>query len=160
MGNPRKITVDYGMKDYYKFYRQQGGTADRITFSKVFTNYLYEAKEELLVNKKFKFPHALGALSIKKYKPKLKLDNDGNLINKFPVNIKATNDLWKSDEEAKEKRILVRHMNRHTDGYTFTIQWNKGSFKHCGYYQFSKYRTLKRELAKRIINGKYDAFIL
>lgn len=159
MGNKRKTDVHLGMPEYYRFYRENDGKVNRKKYGEIVTDYLKLVKSEILLKKSFKLPEGVGTISIKKYKPKLEFE-DGKLINKLPVNIKATNDLWNSDPEAKASRILVRYRNKHTNGYVFHIKWYKGVFKHCGYYRFKAYRPFKRELVQKIKQGNFDSFLL
>ena len=67
--------------------------------------------------------------------------------------------LWYSDPEAKESKIKVRHLNKHSDGYRFSILWVKkrARFKNSTFYYFKIVRQLKRALTVSINNGLIDA---
>ena len=77
----------------------------------------------------------------------------------------ATNKLWNEDEEAKEKKLLVRFTNYHTSKYVFFVYFKKYvyPFKNKKYFKFKTTRSLARMLGKRIKDenkDKYDAFLL
>lgn len=78
---------------------------------------LYESKEVHL-------PMKMGDLCIKKHKPKIKIKNN-KLINLPPVNWKETNELWANDEDAYNKKRLIRYTNEHSKGYIAKVVWNK-----------------------------------
>ena len=70
-----------------------------------------------------------------------------------------------TDEEAKEKKLLVRFTNYHTSKYVFRLYFKKYiySFKNKKYYKFKTVRSFARALANRIKDenkNKYDAFLL
>lgn len=77
---------------------------------------LYESKEVHL-------PMKMGDLCIKKYKPKIKLKN--NKVVNLPINWKATNELWLEDEDAYNKRKIIRFTNAHSKGYIARVFWSK-----------------------------------
>jgi hypothetical protein len=121
-------------------------------------------QEEVISNRfDFDIPYDLGMLGIRKFKPKLGLDSNGKLINKLPVNPRATIELWNSNPEAKEKKVLVRYTNKHTNGYVFTIHYfkkYKAKFKNKTLYSFETVRNFKQKLKKKAELGIIEAYLL
>jgi len=158
-----KVKVDIGMADFYKYYCNTTFKEKIKNKIVVHHNSVYNVKRSLygeiieffhsritdeimLDNFEFKLPARLGILSIKKRKPKLRLDEDGKVINTMPVDWKATKELWEEDPESKESKKLVRHLNEHTNG--FINKWcydtYTATFKNKTVYKFRPTRTLKR----------------
>ena len=100
-------------------------------------------------------------MELRKVKTEVKIDEDGNIINKLPVNWKETNKLWKENPAAKEKGIKIRYTNEHTNGYTFKIFYlrSKANYNNKSMYQMQFNRDMKRTLSKSIFQGKIDAFL-
>lgn len=157
-----KIKVHYGMKDYYDFYQE---TYNNPKITKALYNKIISAanKEiiELVLNQNidYKLPHLGSVLTIRKDKrvPKIK---DGKVINPAPVDWVTTKKLWADDEEAKEKKILVKHLNLHTSGYVFRIYMKKfgSSFRNRTVYKFKPSRNFARSLSDRIKDDNKDKF--
>jgi len=174
-GSKNKIKVHYGMKDYYRFFISNFKNndiadddnpylVDSNTFSKIISEANQMVREEILEERyDFKFPYNLGMLGIRKFKPKLGLDDNGKLVNRLPVNPRATRELWDRDEEAKKKKVLVRYTNKHSNGYVFSVHYfkkYKAKFKNKTLYKFEVVRGFKSELAKRVKQGLIDAYLL
>lgn len=159
MGNPRKVHIGLTQKDYYKHYRANGGTVNRDLYPKVLNAYFASMKEDLFDRREITLPLKFGTLRIQKYQPELKFDDDGKLINKAAVDIASTHKLWERDPEAKEKRVLVRYRNLHSDGFIFKIHWVKGKIPNLFLFSHKKNRVLSRELAHKIKNENYDTYI-
>lgn len=162
-----KFKTDIGMSDFYKHYslstfkEKNGGktivhhnsmfNVTRLMYGKIVEFIHSRITEEIMLdNFEFKFPARLGTLCIRKRKPKLRYDDEGNLINTMPVDWKATNDLWNEDKKSKEEKKLVRHMNEHTQGYVPFWHYNAhtATFKNKMAYKFVATRTVKRSLTK------------
>jgi hypothetical protein len=168
--NPRtegKIKTHFGMKDYFKYFKKEYPTID-IT-NKKYYDIIADFNEkicELIINDnvEYNLPNLGSSLCVKKTKKVPKIV-DGKLLNTTPVDWVATNKLWNEDEEAKEKKLLVRYSNYHTSKYVFRIYFKKYvyPFKNKKYFKFKSNRTFARLLAKRIKDeeqDKYDAFLL
>lgn len=159
MGNPRKVQLGKKTSDYYKAYRKDGGIVKRDLYYKILTEYCQSLHDDLLAYREITLPQRFGKIRIIKFMPKLEVTEDGKIETNMLVNTKATNELWEKDPEAKEKKILVRFRNTHSNGYTFSIHWYKGKMVNIGVLKFKSNRNLKRELSRRIIEENYDAFI-
>ena len=155
-----KVEVHYGRVDMYKHYNKSiEGKHDMYhvpysDFSKVL-NKFNKAMSKLILEEAYEYilPKRLGILRIKKFKPKLKLDEDGKLKTKFlPVDWKATNELWAINEQAKEDKKRVYYLNNHSDGYRYLWYYStyRSALPNKSLYRFIPTRTNKRELASLI----------
>lgn len=143
--NPITIVDIY--KDYVK---NIGGSEDLYyvdynTFSNIWKEYISFIIEEVLFKgKKFKMPNNLGVLQIIKKKV-----SSSNILT-MPID-------WKTTLEVGKK---VCFFNDHTGGFKYLFRWNKtnSTIKFKYYYAFSATRTLKRKLARLIIDNKVDFF--
>lgn len=160
-----KTKFDYGIPDYYKRYIQDNPKISKTLYNNIISDY-NEGIRDLIINEglTYQFPYTNFQLFIKKHKRKPRIVN-GKLINSIPINWKATNELWEKDEEAREKKILIRFTNYHTFGYVFRILFKKfnSNVKNRSLYKFKNNRKLQRELSKRILDNTkdpYDAFAI
>lgn len=163
-----KLKGDYGIGDYYKYYKKKydhDDTISRQTYNKILTDFnagiIDLVIEQHLI---FYIPFLGLEIFIKKDKRKPKIVN-GKLVNNVPINWKATTDLWGRDEEAKEKKVLVRYSNSHTSGYVFRIYCKKfkSRIRQKRLYKFKPSRKFQRALSARILDpnkDNFDAFLL
>lgn len=174
-GVENKIKIHYGIDDYYKYYiscfktkqiqdKKNPFIVDKKKYVAVIEDYHKLLREEIVTNRfDFELPYDLGMLGVRKFKPKLGIDDNGKLINKLPVNPRATVELWNKNPEAKEKKVLVRYTNKHTNGYVFTIHFfkkYKAKFKNKTLYSFETVRDFKQQLKKKAELGIIDAYLL
>jgi len=158
-----KKKADIGNKDLYEFYISQLKPVESIAGGETLGSYDIKAKlygeilRELnssifdliiLENFEFKIPYGLGKLSMVQKKVKFKLDENGELKTKnLAVNYKETNQLWKENPEAREKKTLIFFTNEHTNGNRMSYLWSKRGAKCQGLesYYFLACRTIKRK---------------
>jgi hypothetical protein len=155
-----KYKADVGSKDFYKHYKS---TIEKKTVYDVekalFTKILKEINTEIMKliitsNYEFTMPYRLGTLSIKKFKTKLKLDKNGDLIkSKIPIDYGKTLALWRVNPEAKLNKKVIYFLNDHTDGYRYTFHWNKtvSNIKNKSAYQFKASRNNNRMINKALL---------
>ena len=162
----RAIPAHYGMRDYHTFFCEEYPelNIDKQTYNKVISEYNKYVASILIEALEIKLPFKLGKIEILKELRKLYLNDEGKVINTNPVNWKSTLDLWSKNQEAKDKKILIRFNNKHTGGYVFRIYYNKKTavFKNKKVYFFQPVRILKRSIATRINDyskNKYDTYI-
>lgn len=104
--------------------------------------------------KRFKLPHGIGEVSIKKRKKSAsRLIEDGTFRDTRPMDMGATMKLWANDKEAREKKTIIRHDNEHSNGYVARLHWHRVvsrfSTKHM--WIFRSTRFLQRQvLAKSL----------
>ncbi len=160
-----KVKSDYGLNDYYNFFleeKEENKDISKSTYNSVireFNSYVRDRISEK--GAEYTFPKKIGCVEIKKIKPVLSIDKDGNVINKLPVNWKATRELWKNNESASRKKTKIRYINEHTQGYTFRLYYKKkrANYKNKSIYKMQFNRELKRGLSKSIFAGRIDAFL-
>lgn len=127
---------------------------DSSLYSKVLNSFNKKISKKIMKESfEYMLPYRLGNLRIKKYKPSIKIDENGNLDYKgLSPDWKATKELWKKDEDAKKNKKLVFHINDHSDGYNY--KWHFSNYRsNCenrSVYSFIPTRTNKRTLAKLI----------
>jgi hypothetical protein len=160
-----KNKVDYGMPDYYKFYKNRIGSIEKVLFNSIITDF-NNGITNLIIEKSLTFymPYLGFEILIKKDRRKPKIV-DGKLINNVPIDWKATNELWNKDQEARDKKLLVRYNNSHTSGYVFRIYCKKfkGNIKNKNLFKFKPNRKFQRSLSARIKDpdkDNFDAFLL
>lgn len=162
-----KIKSHYGIVDYYKAYRKDNPTSKvtKSLYSKIISRF-NEELIDLIINEnvEYNLPYLGSSLSIRKMKSVPRIV-DGKLYNQTPVDWVATNKLWDEDEEAREKKLLVRYLNNHTSKYVFRISFKKYvyPFMNKKYYTYEKSRMFARLLGKRINDpdkDRYDTFLL
>lgn len=155
-----KNNCDYGMRDIYREYRKQSKNfVDRSTFSKILNEYNERIMTAMIYeNLIFKMPYRLGEVRIQRRRmtPYVK---DGEVVKSHIMpDWKATLDYWReqypdlTDEEIKQipgKKVL-RHLNKHTNGYSARFFWDKNYSNAINQscYIFKATRTAKEELAR------------
>jgi hypothetical protein len=145
-----RIKSDYGIADYYKFYRSIGGKLTSKEFNKVIRDFHYEIGSILLDREySFKISSRLGVLTITKVKTYIKYDPvSKSLKTNLPPNWKETNKLWEEDPEAKANKTIVRLENQHTNKfkYKFLYKKNSANYPNKTLYKFRANRQLKQRL--------------
>lgn len=159
-----KIKSDYGRADYYKHYcKKVDKPVSKERFYAILDDYLNEIHNMISQEGyEYDMPCRIGKIQFRKYKSEVKLSNDGKVINNLPINWKATNKLWEENPNAKEKKILVRHVNKHTGGYTYTLRYIKynATYKNKTAYKMFINREMRRKTQGPIVQNKIDAFII
>lgn len=161
------IKADYGIKDYYNYFKENNPelNIDYSTYKKVIQDFNKELVD-LIINEnvEYNIPYVGSSISIRKDKRVPKIVN-GKLYNNAPVDWVATNKLWSEDNEAREKKLLVRHLNQHTSKYVFRIYFKKYNlyFNNKKLFNFKASRSFQRLLGARIKDDtkeKYDSYLL
>lgn len=168
--NPRtegKIKTHFGMAEYFKYFKKNNLNLN--VDSKIFKNIISDFNNEivnLVINENVEYylPHIGSSLSIRKTK-KIPTIVNGKLVNTAPVDWVVTNKLWSEDEEARDKKLLVRFNNSHTSKFIFRVFFKKYylTFMNKKYYSFKTCRGFQRLLAKRIKDEdkeRYDSYLL
>ena len=122
--------------------------------------YFDLCRDDLAMGYKVNLQNKLGNLYLNKEKKEVFLDSNGKIINKLPVNIRDTSELWKTNPELKGK-VFVRYINDHSDNCVFSLHYevSKAVFKNKNIYTFVFNRGLKKELSSNIMDKKVDAFL-
>lgn len=156
------------MRSYYKtslplsyFYDKYQEKAKNKNITRIKYNKIINLAHELIVkgiiedNFIFSPPYLPFKFRIRKYKQKIKYDKKNNIIkSNLPINWKATKDYWKNNPTAKDKKIVIYHLNDHTDGYRFRFyKYHRAvCLKVLRYYNFKPSRKNDRLLASHILN--------
>ena len=150
-----KYKTDYNVIDMYKSYKSKRRDSGKepVTLSvyrKVLKTFNAEICKDIVHNSgEYRMPYRLGYLRIRKFKTRLKLDDEGNLVTKhLQVNWKETKKLWASNEEAKVAKKIIWHNNKHTQGYYFKWYWDKRA---CNITNSSVYSLVMTRANKRSI---------
>lgn len=149
------LSADYHSKDFYKYIRQYIDIDEKLLayivrdLQKGIAKYILEGKQVVL-------PH-LGTLELRKFKRTIKVI-DGEIKTNLPINWKATLDLWETDEQAYNDRVLIR-LNV---PYIYRVYYIHTSFKfkNLPFIKFKLSRRLKRALTPLIQDKEIDAFLL
>ena len=156
-----KIPADFGIKDYFQYYKNvSSNPVSSVKFNKVISEFNQKIVN-MLINDGLEFtPVTLGiTFCIRKSKrvPRIK---DSKLVNPNPIDWKTTNELWRQDSDALEKKIIIRFLNNHTSKYVFRIKAIKDGrlYKNKRFYRFKACRSFQRNLAKRILDPNQDNF--
>lgn len=159
-----RIVSHYGLTDYYKYYQtntQSKEPVDNKKYMSIIDDFNLGIIDMLLHEEitEYTIPKVGCTIKINKRKT-VPVIKEGVLINRLPIDFKSTKELWLNNEEAKEKKILVRFSNNHTDKYIYRIKFAKDgeSYINKKYYSFIPSRSFKRALAKRIFNSELDSF--
>ena len=163
----------YGQRELYDFYKKKirslGFGKDSIydvrmgLFSEIQGEFNEHWMQKLIVEKGlvFRLPFGLGRVLCKKYKPKLKLDENGKVETKnLPVDWKKSKDRWAEmwpgltlkEMKPIPNKPLIYCLNEHSGGYRYVIFWEKTSCRVLNnrVYNFVPNRKNHRHLAKAI----------
>lgn len=156
-----KVMSDYGVEDYFKYYRKRSEDTEisKIEYSRVLDLIFCGIRDKMTSSfYDYKLPFGLGKVCIRKYKPKVKLDENGEPYIRRAPDWKATKQMWQENPETKEVKQLVYHTNDHSAGYLFTISWRRESpkFNNRLFYMAQINRKLKRDTSKAIQSGTLD----
>lgn len=147
----------FGIKDYYEYYKNNGGNLNRETYKKVFNLLMIKIGEQLLNLGEFNFHNSFGKLLLVKIKRKFN-DYNGKLLPNTPINWQKTLELWCNDKNAKDSKLLIRT----NEPYIYRCIYIKSSakYKNKSIIKFSLCRTLKLKLKKEIEDNKIECFLV
>jgi hypothetical protein len=169
----RRYNQDVSIKDIYEYYAQmyfkekfikKDGTVSKKsivhknskynviikTYNNIIKDYHELMCDDILKGKDFTIFERLGVIGIRKNKIKIKVKDNGEVETNAPIDFKSTMELWADNKEAKEKKILIRHINIHTKKYIHRWYWDKNhaNFRNKTAYSFIPSRKNKRNLAQ------------
>lgn len=161
-----RFKADYGLTDYRNFYKEKyDSEIEAKEYSGILRKF-NKALIELIVNESLTYmmPYLLFEVSIKKIRRRPRIV-DGKLVNPNPINWQATNKLWDENEDAREKKLLVRYNNFHSSGYVFRVYCKKfkSKLKYRSHYKIKTNKEFKLKIRDRIMDpdkDNYDAFLL
>jgi len=170
----QKIPTHFGMLDLYRNYKAT--TKDPISY-RDFSDLHQSLNDEVLTlirekNFIYNLPAKLGKFRVKKYKTKVKVNEDGSFEWKsLKIDFKKTWEYWESKYPGKTRQEILKipnkarvyHDNRHTLGYGYKYVWYKGTsiFKGKSVISFKPVRKHSRALAswlKSVDSAHIDYF--
>jgi len=157
-----RIITDYGMNDYYKFYKSNSkNPVDKGKFNKVISEFNKKIVN-LIIEEGLEYKPTVLHFNfcVRKIKYIPHLDENNKLINNSPIDWKSTKQLWDESEEAKNKKVILRFLNNHTSKYVYRIKATKSGAKYRNkkVYRFKACRSFQRLLAKRIMDEDKDPY--
>lgn len=158
-----KIKVDYGLYDYFKYYKKNNITSVTAKeFGEIVREFNGFVRDSLSKRGNgYNIPAKMGIIELRKNKAEVTINEDGSIKNTLPVNWQETRKLWNENPEALEKRIKIKFVNSHSDGYTFKFVYlrTRANYKYKSIYRLKFNRQLKRQLSQSIFNNSIDAFV-
>jgi hypothetical protein len=157
-GSKAKVNGSWGVYDCYKKIRKNGwkGIGQPVTekqFYAIIRGINMLMADNIANGITVKLPFKMGVLELRKYQRGVSLV-DGKLKNTYPIDWHNTLLLWEKDEEARRKRIRLRHENE----WVYHVRYDKwkAGFNNKVFYQFTLNTFIKRALSKNIKSGKVD----
>lgn len=154
------IKNSYGVRDAFLFYRKIRPKESKYVLTdcqyfKIIRLVNNKLKEQFLQGKDIVFPERMGKLELKKRPHYVYYKNDKLRISN-PIDWQATLKLWYEDEEAFNKKILIREETKES----FRVKYDRynANYNNKAFYKFSVNRDLKVKLKELINNNKIDAF--
>ena len=153
-----KITNSIGVYDLYKKVRKNhwydiGRPLKEHEFYTIIRSINKLLAESIANGETVVLPAAMGKLELRKY-PKGVSFVDGKLKNTYPIDWKATNQLWAEDEEEHQKKTLLRFETP----MVYRIRYCKedATYENKIFYQFRPHQKVRKMLKENIVNGKTD----
>lgn len=157
-----KVTDSWGIYDAYKLIRKNKWyNIGRPLKEKEFYTIIRKANQlfanAVSLGETFWFPVRMGKLELRKI-PKGVYFFNGKLKNTYPINWNDTLKLWFVDEEAREKKILIRH----EEEYVYHIKYSKydANYENRSFYEFALNAFIRIALRKNIQEGKIESLWL
>lgn len=154
-----KVSNSWGVYDAYKHIRKNGWynigrPLKEHEFYSIIRGINNLLAEEIVKGNDIHFPHGMGKLELRKGKREAYL-KEGKLVVTYPIDWNKTLKLWYENEEARNKKILIR---RETE-YVYKVKYNKhaAQYKNQCFYEFDTNRFIKQKLKENIIKGKADS---
>lgn len=155
------IPAKYGLREAYKFYKSYTeNPIDYKRYREIWVSFIDKVTSGIVTEgKDFTMPFRLGSVGIRKRKIKVKMNPDGTIDKRYlRPDWKATKELWERDEEAKERKQLVFHLNKHFGGYNCKWFWDKStcSVPNQTAYSLTMSRRNKRKLSEAIFDENIE----
>lgn len=145
------------IRDSYKLYKRDCKKPIEIDqYLDIVHSFLKFIMNEVYNGEKVALPQRLGTINVIGKKIKAGIDKETGQIKNLAPDWVRTKELWENCPECKENKQLVFHLNEHTNGVRYRINWSKKNVlvKNKTMYSLIFTRDNKRALHKLIINGK------
>ena len=156
-----KITNSLGNYDAYKYIRKNkwfniGRPLTEHEFYQIIRRINNYLAEELVNGNDIIFPNRMGKLELRKRNSLPVIDKNGKLKVTYAIDWDKTIKLWFEDEEAYNKRQLVKIPEREI----FRIRYSKedANYKNKSFIEFQVNRDIKVRLKQKIKNNEIEAF--
>lgn len=162
INGPRKhkINNSFGVYNAYKLIRKNkwfniGKPISEHDFYKIVRTVNNKLADLLSKGHDINLPCQMGRLEIRKYDARITLQGD-KVVTNLPIDWDRTLKLWSEDEEAYQKRTLIKMEEKEI----FSIYYNrtKAKYENKSFFQFQPNRQLKQILKRNIKQGRIDAF--
>lgn len=157
-GNKAKVRDSFGTYDIYKLIRKNGWEGIGQSISEKDFYAIIRGINQLMADNiangiTIHLPYKMGVLELRKFQRGVSFV-DGKLKNTYPIDWHNTLLLWEQDEEAREKKIRLRHENK----WVYHVKYNrwKAGFNNKVFYHFALNTFIKRALSQNIQSGKVD----
>lgn len=164
INGPRKhkINNSFGVYNAYKLIRKNkwfniGKPISEHDFYKIVRTVNNKLADLLSKGHDINLPCQMGRLEIRKYDARITLQGD-KVVTNLPIDWDRTLKLWSEDEEAYQKRTLIKREEKEI----FKVYYNRGkaNYTNKGFFAFDVNRELKKKLKKNIKEGLVDAYKL
>lgn len=153
-----KVINSWGVYDSYKLIRKNGWydigrPLKEHEFYSIIRGINELVANEIALGHTITFPSRMGVLELRKSKPTVKYVN-GKLKVTYPVDWDKTLRLWFNDEEAKEKKILIRM----EEDAVYRVKYCKydATYNNKSFYEFSLNKRVRKFLKENIKKGLVD----
>ena len=151
-----EVRNSYGIKDAYRWCIKNkliGKHVKESDFRVIINTINEKICDKVVEGHKVTLPAFMGSIFL------LKRENDNIFNNKdkctMPVDWLSTMELWYDDEDAREKKMIVRYEPKEV----FKVMYTKGKYKNVTYFRFYPMRAMKLKLKKAIQENKTDALL-
>lgn len=144
-----------GIRDAYKLYRKSNKDGvlllDYLDITGAYIEYVIQ---KLLEGDAVQLTERLGYLEHVGVKVKPKIDENGNITG-LATDWKSTNELWKNNPEAKERKERIYYFNEHTQGLRYCLRWSKKRVfvSNKEFYTFRLSFTNKKRFKNSVLAG-------
>lgn len=157
-GMKAKVRDSWGTYDAYKYIRKNGWMdigrpVTEKEFYAIVRGINKLLAEEIANGQTVKFPLHMGVLELRKFQRGVSFV-DGKLKNTYPIDWHNTLLLWEKDEDARKKRIRLRHENE----WVYHVRYDswKAKYENKSFYRFALNTFIKRALSRNINQGNVD----
>lgn len=155
-----RATDSYGMKQFYRWLVKNkwfdiGKELTEREVGQLIRNVSLLVGQYILDGNVFELPSGMGSIEVRTYKSRLNFKN-GRIDTALPIDWNNTYKLWYEDEQAKNKKTLIRYDNLNR----YVIYHKRVNFPNSSYFKFHANYLLKKELTSRINNGQHYVFLL
>lgn len=160
-----KVRNSVCIEELYKYYKAHTDKPVKDTVYRAVRREFFKKIVELIFTDayEYKIGERLGYLKLIKYKQNLINSKDRVMVEKIPIDWGATNKLREVDPTARKKGKLIRCTNPHTDGWIYTVWWDRRTsvVHNVKIYRFTLSRANDRLLAALLKdeNRKINAFM-